>query len=178
MMKRKIILNLAMSLDGDIADETGGYEWIVGDGNSTLDTDQKWSFDDFLESIDIVVMGKRCYEQDMHLQYPNKKVFVATSEELEDFDNIHFIKGDIVKLLIEEKQKEGKDIYLFGGGQMIDAFLKSDSIDEYIVGVIPTILGSGRPLFLENNPTINLKLKGYYVESGITILRYSKHKKR
>lgn len=178
MMKRKMILNLAMSLDGYIADEAGGYEWIVGDGDSTLDTNQKWSFDDFLENIDTVVMGKRCYEQDMHLQYPNKKVFVATSEELEDYENIHFIKGDIVKFLTEEKQKEGKDIYLFGGGQTIDAFLKSDCIDEYIIGIIPTILGSGRPLFLENNPTINLKLEDYYIESGITILKYSKRENR
>lgn len=176
-MSRKIILNLAMSLDGYIATEIGGYDWIVGDGNSNLDTKQKWSFDEFLEKIDTVVMGKRCYEQEMHLQYPTKKVFVATSEELEDYENIHFIKGDISKILNDEKQKDGQDIFLFGGGETIDAFLKSDSIDEYIIGIIPTILGSGRPLFLKNNSTINLTLEDYYIESGITILKYSKRKK-
>lgn len=40
-MSGKIILNLAISLDGYIADENGGYDWIIGDGNSTLNTENK-----------------------------------------------------------------------------------------------------------------------------------------
>lgn len=173
-VKRKIILNLAMSLDGYIADEAGGYEWIIGDGDATLDTDKKWSHESFLNQIDLVVMGKRCYEQKMHLEFPKKKVYVATSESLSDFDNIHFINGNISEFLKEEKKKSGKDIYLFGGGQTIDALIKSDIIDEYIIGIIPTILGKGRPLFLGNSPMIKLHLEEYYIESGITILKYSK----
>ncbi|WP_247872343.1 dihydrofolate reductase family protein [Turicibacter sanguinis] len=57
-MSGKIVLNLAISLDGYIADENGGFEWIVGDGNSALNTDLKWDYKKFLEEIDIVVMGK------------------------------------------------------------------------------------------------------------------------
>lgn len=57
-MKRKIILNLAISLDGYIASEDGGYDWIVGHGDNTLNTENKFDFDKFLEGIDIVVMGK------------------------------------------------------------------------------------------------------------------------
>ena len=56
-MSGKIVLNLAISLDGYIADENGGFEWIVGDGNSALNTDLKWDYKKFLEEIDIVVMG-------------------------------------------------------------------------------------------------------------------------
>lgn len=48
------------------------------------------------------------------------------------------------------------------------------SLDEYIIGIIPTILGKGRPLFLENNPKIDLKLDEYIVDNGIVICRYSK----
>ncbi|MEG1480838.1 dihydrofolate reductase family protein, partial [Clostridium sp.] len=48
-MKSKIILNLAMSIDGYIASETGGYDWIVGDGNNALNTEKKIDFKDFLE---------------------------------------------------------------------------------------------------------------------------------
>ena len=55
-MNGKIILNLAVSLDGYIADLDGGYDWIVGDGNSTLNTENKWSHDKFLENIDVVVI--------------------------------------------------------------------------------------------------------------------------
>ena len=40
-MKGKIILNLAISLDGYIADENGGFDWIIGDGNTYLNTEGK-----------------------------------------------------------------------------------------------------------------------------------------
>lgn len=173
-MKRKIILNLAISLDGYIASDDGGYDWIVGAGDSILNTKDKFDFDKFLEGVDIVVMGKNCYDQNMHNDYKNKKVYIATSKNIQDKDNLYFINGDIVKVIQEEKEKEGKDIFLFGGGILIDSFIKADVIDEYIIGIIPIILGSGRPLFLGNNPTIKLHLNEYIVDNGITILKYTK----
>ena len=78
-MNGKIILNLAVSLDGYIANNDGGYDWIVGDGNSTLNTENKWSHDKFLENIDVVVMGKKCFDQDMHKEYQDKEVYIVTS---------------------------------------------------------------------------------------------------
>ncbi len=172
-MNGKIILNLAISLDGYIADKNGGYDWIVGDGNSTLNTDNKWDFAKFLEDIDVVVMGKNCYDQGMHKDYKEKDVYIATSQSIDNYENYHFISGDIVKV-INDLKNEGKNIFLFGGGILIDNFLKSDSIDEYVIGIIPTILGRGRKLFLENNPKIDLSLNYYSVEDGIIIMKYSK----
>lgn len=172
-MERKIILNLAISLDGFIASEDGTYEWIVGDGDHKLNTG-KHDFNKFLDGVDTVVMGKNCYDQNMHLEYKNKKVYIATSQKLQDKENIHFINGDICKVILEEKKKAGKDIYLFGGGVLVDHFIKADIIDEYIIGIIPIILGKGRPLFLQNNPTVKLHLDEYLIEDGITILKYSK----
>ena len=145
-MNGKIILNLAVSLDGYIADKDGGYDWIVGDGSYTLNTKNKWSHDKFLENIDVVVMGKKCFDQDMHKEYQDKEVYIATSKEIEDFENYHFINGDIVKE-IEKLKNKGKNIYLFGGGILIDSFVKADVIDEYVIGIIPTILGKGIKLF-------------------------------
>lgn len=176
-MSRKIILSLAMSLDGYIADINGGFEWICGNGNSNLNTKNKFDFNQFLNQIDIVVMGKNCYEQNFHKEYKNKKVYIATSSDLKDYDNIHFIKDDIVSKIEEEKQKEGKDIYLFGGGKVIEPFIKENVIDEYIIAIIPTILGNGIPLFLGNNKKIDLILEEYTIDNGITILKYSKSKK-
>ncbi|MBU5486307.1 dihydrofolate reductase family protein [Clostridium sp. MSJ-11] len=173
-MKRKIILNLAISLDGYIASEDGGFDWIVGDGDDTLNTKNKFDFDKFLEGIDVVVMGKNCYAQNMHNDFKNKKVYVATSQKIQNHDNLQFISGDICKVIQKEQEKDGKDIFLFGGGGLVNNFIKADIIDEYIIGIIPTILGKGRSLFLENNPTIKLHLKEYAVDSGVTILKYSK----
>ncbi|MBS5939937.1 dihydrofolate reductase [Clostridium sartagoforme] len=175
-MSGKIILNLAISLDGYIADENGGYDWIVGDDNSKLNTENKSDFAKFLEGIDVVVMGRNCYNQNFHKDYKEKDVYIATSENIADYENYHFMNGDICKT-ISDLKNQGKNIFLFGGGVVIDSFVKEDIIDEYIIGIIPTILGKGRKLFLENNPKIDLNLQEYSVEDGIIVMKYSKRNK-
>ena len=80
----------------------------------------------------------------------------------------------MIKLLQDEQKKDGKDIYLFGGGELIDHFIKADIIDEYAVAIVPTILGKGRKLFLEDNPKIDLKLEKYWIQEGTMIMYYSK----
>ncbi len=175
-MSGKIILNLAISLDGYISDEDGGFDWIVGHGNTTLDTENKWDYGKFLEQIDVVVMGKNCYNQEMHKDFEGKDVYIATSEKIEDYENYHFISGDICDV-ISKLRDEGKNIFLFGGGKVIDYFIKANIIDEYIIGIIPTILGKGRPLFLDKNPKIDLTLDYYSVMDGTVIMKYSKRNK-
>lgn len=172
-MRGKIILNLAMSLDGYIADEKGGFDWIVGDGNSDLNTTQVWDYENFLKDIDIVVMGNKCYEQGFHNDFKNKDVYIATSSKINDYENYYFINNNLVKTITDLKNKE-KNIFLFGGGVLVNNFIKENVIDEYIIGIIPTILGKGRKLFLENNPTIDLKLDFYSTSEGIIIMKYSK----
>ena len=175
-MSGKIILNLAISLDGYIADENGGYDWIVGDGNSTLNTENKWDYNKFLAEIDVVVMGRKCYDQNMHKDFQGKEVYIASSEKIDDYENYHFISGNICEI-ISKLKNEGKSIFLFGGGGLVDNFVKADIIDEYVIGIIPTILGKGRKLFFENNPKIDLTLEYYSVEDGVIVMKYSKRNK-
>ena len=172
-MSGKIILNLAMSLDGYIAREDGGYDWIAGDGDPTLDSEESFDFGEFLAGIDIVLMGGESYRQGFAKDYQNKTVYVATSKEETDTDHLRFISGDIVSIIQKEKET-GKKIYLFGGGKVIDPFIKADVIDEYNIAIIPIILGSGRKLFLENNPTLELHLDSYTVSNGTLAMTYSK----
>lgn len=172
-MSGKIILNLAISIDGYIADENGGFDWLVGDGNPALGTETKLDYSTFLESVDVVVMGSNCYAQGFHKDYESKEVYIATSASIEDYENFHFISGDVVTV-INNLKNQGKNIYLFGGGGLVDPFVKADVIDEYVIGIVPTILGKGRKLFYENNPKINLKLDAYSVDSGIVVMKYSK----
>lgn len=168
----KIVLNLAISLDGYIADQAGGYDWISGDGGHSLDTQEQWSYEDFLKSIDIVIMGRRCYDQGFHQDFPAKEVWVATSrpEEL-DRTLVHGVNSDLCSLA-QQAKSQGKRIFLFGGGITITPFLEQDLIDEYILGLIPIVLGSGRPLFAGCPPTIPLQLTGQYIDGGVIILRY------
>lgn len=173
-MKRKIILNLAMSLDGYIATEDGKYDWIKGDGNSRLDTESKFDFQVFLDTINTMVMGRKSYDDCDIEPFNDKEIFIATSKMEKDFDNVKFISGDVVTLIQEEQKKEGGAIYLFGGGELIDQFIKADVIDEYMIAIIPTILGKGRKLFLENNSMIKLHLESYVIEEGVVMLHYAK----
>lgn len=171
---RKIVLNLAISLDGYIVDEEGGYAWIVGDGDKHLDTEAGFDFPAFVESIDIVVMGRKAYDDIGVDDYPTKKIVVATSKKMENTGHVEFVNEDIVGRIQELQKEEGKDIWLFGGSGLTNNFMKADIVDEFIIGIIPTILGGGRPLFFDNNPMVNLHLDSYTIQEGLPILVYSR----
>ncbi len=168
-MQKRIVMTLAMSLDGYIATLSGGYEWIRGDGDKSLDTKEKWDYEKFLQGVDSVVMGHNCYKAGMHKDFAGKNVYVATSSKKKNHDNVHFIKGDVVKSV---KESSAKNIFVFGGGKLLNNFLQSDAIDEYYVGIVPVILGSGIPLFPSPTPTIRLHLRKIMSEEGVVVLHY------
>ncbi|MEK6266457.1 MAG: dihydrofolate reductase family protein [Clostridium sp.] len=174
---RKIILNLAISLDGYISDNNGGFDWIVGHGDNNNDSKETFDFSEFMGSIDTVVMGSKAYE-DCVLSgletYADKKIIVATSRDLEGRKNVEFVNGDICGRILDLKKKHDGNIWLFGGAGLADAFIKADIVDEYIIGIIPTILGNGRLLFKGEYSKIDLHLDKVTVNDGITILIYSK----
>lgn len=173
-MNRKIILNLALSLDGFIADKNGGYEWIEGSGNDKLDTARDFSFPEFLNHVDLIVMGRKSYEDCPLDSFSSQKIIVATSQKKANYENVEFVNTDIVSTVQNLQKEEGKDIWLFGGSVLADAFLKADIVDEYIIGIVPIILGSGIRLFNDDNPSIPLHLNDYTLREGLPILRYSK----
>lgn len=169
----RIYMNLAMSLDGFIADENGGYDWIEASGRKSLNTENKIEYEDFLDNIDVVIMGKNCFEEGFYKDFSHKKVYVATRDKKIDRGNISFISEGITEIALEEVAR-GKKVFLFGGGLLLDNFVRENIIDEYIVGVLPIILGGGRRLFLDAGVKIELSLKDYSVEDGVTILNYIK----
>lgn len=174
---RKIILNLAMSLDGYICDEKGGFDWIVGQGDDDGNGTEAYDFESFLERVDTLVMGSVSYA-DVVLSglttFEDKHILVATHKTLERKPNVQFISGDLCRAVLDLKKREGKNIWLFGGAELTDSFIRENIVDEYIVAIIPTILGNGRRLFKGDYPKINLHLDAYSVANGITVLTYSK----
>lgn len=174
---RKTILNIATSIDGYIAREDGGFDWIMGCGNNRINTKINFDFDLFLDSIDIVIMGSKAYEDtgiDHIKGYEKKRIIVLTRKNYEYHCNVEFFSGDIIGLIKELKQEEGGNIWIYGGGIIADIFIKENIIDEYIIGIIPIILGKGKPLFIGKNPEIKMKLEENFIEDGIIINRYVK----
>ena len=101
--------------------------------------------------------------------------YVITRQDLLDEENLTFYNGDIGELVNKLKQEPGKNIYCDGGGQIVKLLMDQDLIDEYIISVIPTILGKGKRLFLGDTETLALKLKSEKVfDSGLVQLRYER----
>jgi len=171
---RKVILYIATSLDGYIAREDGGIDWLQGDGS---DPQGDLGYLKFYETIDTVIMGKTTYDQVLTFgEYPYKgiKNYVFTSESRDNRDDVIFINENVKELIDKLKRETGKSIWVIGGAGILDYFMKENLIDEYIISIIPTILGKGISLFKGNNPEINLQLKHSKNINGIVEVHYVK----
>ncbi|GGN24500.1 riboflavin biosynthesis protein RibD [Actinoplanes campanulatus] len=165
-----------MSLDGYIADDDGGYEWIVPVPSPTLDTEHQLPFDDFLADVDIVVMGRHCFDQKQHRDYValGKKVIVATSAPkliATPEEGVDFVGRDVVEV-VKAYRGQGQHCFIFGGGVLVQSFLAANAVDMLTVGIVPVLLGSGRPLFLGGYPPLDLSLVNYAVQDGKARLIY------
>jgi len=71
---------------------------------------------------------------------------------------VDFVNEDVVEFTKKLREQEGSKIWMVGGADILDAFIKANLIDEYIITVTPHILGAGIPMFKEKNPQIDLIL--------------------
>ena len=172
---RKVILYIAMSLDGFIATESGDVEWLSGQDATSKETG---SYEDFVQTIDTVVMGWNTYHQVVTELSPTEWVYdeltsyVITHRKLPSTNKIIFTEKAPWDVVNELKQKQGKNIWICGGANMIQQLVEKDLIDEYYISVIPTILGSGISLFGNTSKEMKLKLVHTQTYNGITDLVY------
>lgn len=171
-MGRKIILNLAMSLDGYIARKNGSYEWIGGDHDPKR-TKQQFRFEIFIDTCDTIIMGKHSFDMMEPKEFIGQKIIVFTHETRESFGNVTFVNEDIVPYIKKlKKDRLAKNVYIFGGADLVHQLLGREVIDEYIIGVIPLLLGDGIRLFEPFHEELELTLYNYYLEHSIMILHY------
>jgi dihydrofolate reductase len=175
--KGAIGVRLAMSLDGYIADEDGGYDWIEPVPSPSLDTAHQLPFDEFLDDVDVVVMGRRCYDQGQHRDYAplGKRVIVAASKPPLPVDGEEYVEfsRDVVDV-VRSARNQGQHCFLFGGGLLVESFLGADAIDRLTVGIVPVLLGSGRPLFGGRHPKLGLRLVDYSIQDCKVRLVYER----
>ncbi|WP_277587040.1 dihydrofolate reductase family protein [Psychrobacillus antarcticus] len=156
---RKLVLFIATSLDGYIATEDDSLEWLFkvdGEGDN--------GYSDFYETVDTVIMGRRTYdwllEQELEsFPYEGKECYVFSRTVNQDNENVKFFSGDVVDFTNLLKNKEGKNIWVMGGGDLIHSFIKEKLVDELIITVSPVIIGKGIPLFQEVEFETELTLK-------------------
>lgn len=169
-MSRRVRYQVAVSLDGFIADPKGGYDWIV--------TDPAIDFAALYREFDTAVMGRRTYEvglsqgADGSVPGMTSVVFSRTLPPVER-KGVRIVNDDAREFVRALKAKPGGDIWLFGGGQLFRSLLDAGLVDTVEVAVMPVLLGEGIPL-LPPGARATLTLTDHKVlpKSGIVCLAF------
>ncbi len=104
--------------------------------------------------------------------YPKYVVSTSLQEPLE-WNNSTLIEGDVAEEVSRLKQQPGKDILVFGSGELVDALMQHGLIDEYRLMVFPIVVGSGKRLFSDGIDEMVLELLGTETfGSGVVVLTY------
>ena len=173
---RKIILYIATSLDGKIADKDGGVGWLDEIPNPEK---SNYGYSEFYNSIDTTIMGNSTYQQvlgfGVEFPYKGKKNYAITrNPSLTKDQNVEFISQNVVEFISNLKQKSGKDIWCVGGAGLNTLLLDHGLIDELRIFIMPIVLGEGIPLTrqLKNKAKFNLE-KSINHSSGVLELQYT-----
>lgn len=168
---RKVILNLAVSLDGYIEGPKGEFDWCF--------TDQDYGMKEFMKRIDSLVMGRKSYDVLMKYEkknpYPDMMTYVFSNALQTNEKSTIVLRGDVTGEMKSILSKPGKDIWLFGGASLASTFVNNGLVDELWLAVHPLLLGSGKPLFQGIKDRIGFVLTGTKEYStGLVQLFYRK----
>ena len=176
--QRKIIVYIATSADGYIARLDGNVDWLnqarpAGD----------YGMSGFYRSIDTILWGRKTLEVALDFQKRGlkgsafdtsvKNYVFSRKPSRKAVPGVEFVNeaiGDFAKRL---RNTPGKGIWIMGGAGIIGAFLDADEIDEFIIHVIPTMIGEGIPLVQPKQRLVPLSLKAVErFKDGVIRLHY------
>jgi dihydrofolate reductase len=179
---RKLIVSNMVTLDGYFEGPNRQLDW------HNVEAEFLAYANDLLNSVDTILFGRITYEMmasywtdpEVIASDPiadkmnslQKLVFSKTLDKL-DWNNSILIKNNIADELIKRKEQPGKDIVIFGSGNIMSQLAKLGLIDEYRIIINPVILGSGHSMFKDIQEKINLELiNTKTLGSGNVILYY------
>lgn len=164
-----------MSLDGYIAapnDDLSFLEMVQVDG-------EDYGYTEFISTIDTVIIGRKTYDWVMtqvpEFPHSDKLTSVITRTARPSIGSTHFYTGSLADLVTNLKSvKSTKHIFCDGGAEVVNALLDGAFIDEFIISVIPILLGSGTRLFRDGDrPQQSLELVSVkHFTSGLVQLHY------
>jgi|SRR3989344_5380545 len=165
---RKLILFIATSLDGYIARENEGVDWLFSDGD--------FGFKKFYASVDTVVMGRKTYQIGLKLgeKFDSKRNIIFSKKKREKLIGTSEYADDPVKTVKGLLKEDGKDIWLGGGGQIASILLNAGLVNELILFIHPIILGNGFSLYRNIGKDIKLHLDiAKKFDNGLLQLNYT-----
>ncbi|MGH7572948.1 MAG: dihydrofolate reductase family protein [Gemmatimonadota bacterium] len=166
---RRVRYQVASSLDGYIAGPQGETDWIVDE--PTID------FAELFDQFDTLLMGRRTYlgvAKRADGFWGKKVVVFSRTLRQEDHPGVTVVSGELEQRLEELRSQPGKDIWLFGGGQLFRSLLEIGSVDTVELAIIPVLLGGGRPFLAPPAVQRRLTLTGRReYPSGVVWLDYA-----
>jgi len=165
---RRVRYQVACSLDGYIAGPNGETDWIVNEPGI--------DFDALFAQFDTLLMGRLTYQEMIEHKFDFRgREVVVCSRTLRQADHpaVTVISDDLAQHVNALRAKPGKDIWLFGGGELLRSLLELDLVDTVEPAIVPVLVGGGRPLLPAPAVQRRLKLTGKRdYPSGIVWLEY------
>jgi len=173
------MIYIAASLDGYIAkpnDDLSFLKLVEKEG-------EDYGYAEFTKTIDTIILGRKTYDWvvreigSSHYDNGERNVYVITRTARPGVGKKTFYSGDLTELVQKLKSENGKNIYCDGGAEIINELMRSDLIDEFIISIIPVLVGNGTRLFKDNRPEQNLGLVNVKsFDTGLTQLHYKRKK--
>jgi dihydrofolate reductase len=166
---KRLRYGVAASLDGFIAGPKGEYDWIVKD--AAID------FVAMFAQYDTLLMGRKTFEVASERGkswdlFGQRWVVVSRTLKAEDHPGITIISTDVKESVAGLKALPGKDIWLFGGGELFRCLLDAGLVDTVEVALMPVMLGSGTPLLNAGERRLLRLTENKAMPSGILTLAY------
>lgn len=171
---RRVRYSVAISLDGFIAGPRGEFDWII--------MDPAFDFGALFEQFDTFLLGRRTFEMTRQgggggMAAGAQTIVFSRTLRQSDYPKV-VIASEVTKTIRQLKKKPGKDIWLFGGGELFRSVLDAGLIDTIEVAVMPILLSQGIPLLSAGARSPSLRLtESKTLSSGIVMLSYTVRKK-
>ena len=169
---RSVVLGVAVSLDGYIARTDGRVDWLTHDPEIDLGA--------YAKTFDVIVAGRKTLDFSSRDGGGGKMgkvacyIFSRTQPpgKRHGAEYVNRAPGELIR---ELKALPGKDIWLMGGGELAREFLKEDLVDRMDLGIMPTLLGDGIPLFPRGFPQRDFSLTKFQAhKSGMVMATYER----
>jgi dihydrofolate reductase len=157
--KRKVIVNIATSVDGYIARTNGNLDWLT----KRPAPKGFYGLPKFSRSIDAKILGRKTFDlsmklgasfsaEDVHYVFSRRPPPASTPA------GVQFVREPIRAFAQRLRKQAGKNIWMMGGGEIIGSFLDEGAIDEFIITIVPMFIGEGIPLIAPRQREVALRL--------------------
>jgi dihydrofolate reductase len=167
---RRVRYSVAVSLDGFIAGPKGEFDWII--------MDPAFDFGAVFKQFDTFLMGRRTFEVTRQgggggMMAGTQTIVFSRTLRQSDYPKV-VITSEVTKTISALKKKPGKDIWLFGGGDLFRSLLDAGLVDTVELAMMPILLSKGVPVLPAGARSPALRLtESKALPSGIVLLTYS-----